>query len=324
MPCVAGLTAALPVALGAWLGGFSQGLLAALGTMVFVYITDTTLERRLLTLMGMSFAITACFALGLVAAQIHLAAVPVIVTVTMLVSMGCRYLRLGPPAALFPVMACAIAMFAHVPWEQVPQRVGLIFLGTMLATSTGFAYSLYILWRLPSAPAKPMPDLTCETLVFEPVMIGLAAGLALMMALGLGLEKPFWAPVSALAVIQTASLRSMWTRQAHRILGTGLGVCLAWGLLSLDLGHAQFAVMVGVLTFVIEVAVVRHYGLAVIFITPLAILLGEAQAHSESSASAIALARVEDTLVGCVAALVIGFLMHGRGFRRIWFGRQGD
>jgi hypothetical protein len=101
MPCVAGLTAALPVALGAWLGGFSQGLLAALGTMVFVYITDTTLERRLLTLMGMSFAITACFALGLVAAQIHLAAVPVIVTVTMLVSMGCRYLRLGPPAALF-------------------------------------------------------------------------------------------------------------------------------------------------------------------------------------------------------------------------------
>jgi hypothetical protein len=46
--------------------------------------------------------------------------------------------------------------------------------------------------------------------------------------------------------------------------------------------------MVGVLTFVIEVAVVRHYGLAVIFITPLAILLGEAQAHSESSASAIA------------------------------------
>ncbi|KAH2823485.1 hypothetical protein KXV85_001622, partial [Aspergillus fumigatus] len=129
MPFVAGLTSAAPVALGLWLDAFAQGLMAALGTMVFVYLTNARMERRLLTLMTVSFAITACFALGLIAAQIHFAPVPVIIAVGTLVSMGCRYLRQGPPAAMFPVMACAIGLFSRTPWEHVAEHVGILFLG---------------------------------------------------------------------------------------------------------------------------------------------------------------------------------------------------
>lgn len=310
MPFVAGLTSAAPVALGLWLDAFAQGLMAALGTMVFVYLTNARMERRLLTLMTVSFAITACFALGLIAAQIHFAPVPVIIAVGTLVSMGCRYLRQGPPAAMFPVMACAIGLFSRTPWEHVAEHVGILFLGAMWASATGFFYSLYMLARFSPEPEKPVPAPDFLVLVFEPVMIGLAAGLALACALALGLEKPFWAPVSAIAVIQAASLRTMWTRKVHRIVGTGLGVFLAWGILSLDPTHGALVVMIGALTFVIEVAVVRHYGFATIFITPLAILLGQAQAGGGMSAGAITLARLEDTVVGCVAALAVGMLMH--------------
>ncbi|NKI98226.1 FUSC family protein [Novosphingobium sp. SG707] len=310
MPFMAGVTSAAPVALGLWLGAFSQGLMAALGTMVFVYLTNAGMERRLLTLMAMSFAITACFALGLIAALVHFAPVPVVMVTATLVSMGCRYLRQGPPAAMFPVMACAIALFAHAPWDQIPARVGILFLGAMFAAAMGFFYSLYILRQRPPEPDRPAPPLCFEILVFEPVMIGIAAGLALGVAQALGLDKPFWAPVSAIAVIQSASMRMMWTKQMHRIIGTGLGVALAWGILSLELSHGWLAVMIGVLTFVIEVAVVRHYGFATIFITPLAILLGQAQADMAASPGAITLARLEDTVVGCFVAVAVGMVMH--------------
>lgn len=310
MPFAAGVTSAAPVALGLWLDEFAYGLMAALGTMVFVYLTNAPMPRRLLTLMSMSFAITACFALGLVAAQIHFAPVPVIIVTGTLVSMGCRYLHQGPPAAMFPVMACAIGLFSHTPWERIAQHVGVLFLGAMFASAMGFFYSLYILAIRPAIAPKPAPTPPFEQLVFEPVMIGLAAGIALACALALGLEKPFWAPVSAIAVIQAASLRSMWTRQAHRILGTGLGVLLAWGILSLEPSPWHLTAAVGLLTFVIEVAVVRHYGFATIFITPLAILLGQAQAGVAVSPGAITLARFEDTVVGCLAAVSVGMLMH--------------
>jgi uncharacterized membrane protein YccC len=315
MPFVAGITSALPVALAAWLGDIHQGLVAALGTMVFVYIADTTLERRLLTLMGTSFAITACYALGLVAAQVHLAAVPVMIAVATLVSIGCRYLRQGPPAAMFPVMAAAIGLFANAPWTDIPARVGMLFMGAMLATATGFFYSVYILSRRSPAP-RPVPaPLTVETLLFEPVMIGLAAGLALAAALALRIDKPFWAPVSAIAVIQAATLRSVWTRQVHRIVGTAIGVGLAALILRMGLVPWQVVGMVGLLTFVIEVAVVRHYGFAVMFITPLAILLGQPHAADPASVQAITLARLEDTLVGCVVAVAVGLLMHWPALR---------
>jgi uncharacterized membrane protein YccC len=147
------------------------------------------------------------------------------------------------------------------------------------------------------------------------MMIALATALALGAALGLGIEKPYWAPISALAIIQVASLRSVWTRQAHRIIGTGLGVVLAWGLLALAPGPWAVVGIIGGLTMVIEVAVVRHYGMASVFITPLAILLAEAPSLPLPAPGLVALARFEDTLVGCAAAVLVGLAMHAPRLR---------
>lgn len=38
-------------------------------------------------------------------------------------------------------------------------------------------------------------------------------------------------------MIQGASLRAVWTRQLHRVLGTSIGLLLAWGLLLLPLDN---------------------------------------------------------------------------------------
>ncbi len=107
-------------------------------------------------------------------------------------------------------------------------------------------------------------------------MIGAFVGLSLAIAQALQLDRPYWVPVSCLAVIQGVSLRAVWNRQLQRVLGTAIGMLLAWSLLSLPLDPWRIALLVILLVFVIESLVVRHYGLAVIFITPLTILLAEA------------------------------------------------
>jgi uncharacterized membrane protein YccC len=72
-----------------------------------------------------------------------------------------------------------------------------------------------------------------------------------------------------------------------------------------------------VMSFIIEVLVVRHYGLAVVFITPLTILLAEAATLGHGSPDEIVLARFFDTVLGCVVGLACGVCIHNARFREV-------
>jgi uncharacterized membrane protein YccC len=153
------------------------------------------------------------------------------------------------------------------------------------------------------------------------VVIGVFVGISLALAQLLQLERPYWVPVSCLAVIQGASLRAVWNRQLHRVLGTSIGLLLSWGLLLLPLDRWSISLTMMILTFVIEVAVVRHYGFAAIFITPLTILLAEAATLGSGSPAALIEARFFDTVLGCLVGLAGGICLHNLRFREV-VGRQ--
>jgi uncharacterized membrane protein YccC len=142
-------------------------------------------------------------------------------------------------------------------------------------------------------------------------------GISLALALVLQLERAYWVPVSCIAVMQGASLRAVWTKQAHRIIGTALGLLLTWGLLALPLGPWSISFAMTLLAFVIETLVVRHYGLAVIFITPLTILLAEASHIGLGTSEAILWARLLDTALGAVVGVAGGICLHSPSFREV-------
>ena len=164
-------------------------------------------------------------------------------------------------------------------------------------------------------PVAPLPPPTFDFVVFDAVMIGAFVGLSLAIAQALQLDRPYWVPVSCLAVIQGVSLRAVWNRQLQRVLGTAAGMLLAWGLLSLPLDPWRIALLVILLAFTIETLVVRHYGLAVIFITPLTLLLAEAATLGHAPLAELIESRFTDTLLGCVVGLVGGVCLHSARFR---------
>jgi hypothetical protein len=317
MPFAAAMASGLPLLVGATFDHMDYGLISSLGGLVFLYLPDTPLYHRMISLMACAFAMIACYALGVMSQFFAPLMMPVLVFTAILVTMVCRFYRLGPPGSLFFIMAASIGAYSPGEVLEVPLKVGLLTMGCLLACLVAFFYSLYIVRWQPPRPVTPLPPPTFDFVVFDSVVIGVFVGVSLALAQALQLEKAYWVPVSCLAVIQGVSLRAVWNRQVHRVVGTGIGLLVAWGLLTLPLDKWGISLVMTVLAFVIETAVVRHYGFAVIFITPLTILLAEAATLGQGSPARLIEARFIDTVLGCVVGLVGGACLHSPRFREV-------
>jgi uncharacterized membrane protein YccC len=321
MPFAAALATGLPLLIGAYFNHMEYGLVSSLGGLVFLYLPGTPLYHRMVALMACAFGLAACYALGVMSHFFPPAMMPVLVFTVILVTMICRFYVLGPPGSLFFIMAAAIGAYSPATFLELPLMVGLITMGCLLACLIGFFYSLYMLRQQPPAPVTPLPPPTFDFVVFDSVVIGMFVGISLALAQVLQLQKAYWVPVSCLAVIQGASLRAIWIKQVHRVLGTAIGLLVSWGLLLLPLDNWSIALTMMALTFVVELTVVRHYALATIFITPLTILLAEAASLGHGSAASLIGARFFDTVLGCFVGLVGGICLHTPRFRDV-VGRQ--
>ncbi|HVI59880.1 MAG TPA: FUSC family protein [Luteimonas sp.] len=318
MPLAAALASGAPLLVAAMAGDMQAGLAGSLGGLVFLYLPGTSMHHRMVTLMACGFAMAACYAIGLGVQALGAAALraPLIALVAMLVTMTVRYYRLPPPGPLFFVMAIAIGAYTPLPADALARQVGLLFLGVLVAGLVAFGYSLAVLARWPATPDPVRQPAGFGFVVVEAVVIGAAVGASLLLAELLRLPRPYWVPVSCLAVVQGASLRAVWDRQFQRVAGSAMGMLVAGALLSLPFDAWRIAIAVMALTFVVESLVVRHYGLAVVFITPLTILLADAAAlGSGAPVGALLRARFLDTALGCLVGLAGGVCLHSPGLR---------
>jgi hypothetical protein len=316
MPIAAALASGLPLLAGAWFGHIGFGLISSLGGMVFLYLLETPLQHRMLWLMACASAMLACYTLGVASQFVAPLRFPLLTVLAVLTMLTVRLYAVGPPGGLFFVLSAAIGSYTPVQAEQFPYVIGLFALGTMVACAVAFVYSVYTLRRRPAKPASPLPLPDFDFVVYDSVVIGLAVGLSLALAQLFQMPRPYWVPISCLAVIQGASLRAVWTKQLHRIFGTATGVGLAWALLGLPLGPWGIASAVIVLTIIVETIVVRNYGFAAIFITPLTILLADAANMASVPAGALLQARLVDTVLGAFVGLIGGLFLHHEALRR--------
>jgi len=321
MPFAAALCTGVPLLVGAYFGRMDYGLISSLGGLVFLYMPETPLYHRMVSLMACSFARIASYAFGVISNLLPPVMMLALTFTSILVTMVCRFYRVGIPGSLFFIMAASIGAYSPGDVLQVPVKVGLVAMGCLLACLLAFFYSIYMLRRRKPINVEPLPAASFDFVVFDSVVIGLFVGISLAVAQLLHLENAYWVPVSCLAVIQGMSLRAVWEKQVHRVIGTVVGLFVAWGILSLPLDAWRLGFIIIALVFVIESAVVRHYGFAAIFITPLTLLLAEAPTLGQVSHGALIQARFFDTLVGCLTGFAGGICLHSPAFRRV-VGRQ--
>ncbi len=146
------------------------------------------------------------------------------------------------------------------------------------------------------------------------VRVGVAGLVAGAVAAVAGLGHAAWATMGSTAVLQGESTRHAVVRALQRGAGTVAGALLAWPLLAAPLGFWGTAAVVVVLQTATETIVGRHYGLAMLTITPMALLM-TSLAHP-ADPSALALDRALDTVLGAVVGVLAVVLVHPRTRRR--------
>lgn len=319
---VAALTIASTIFFGALFGELPTGVLASLGAMIFLNQPasgNVRQRQKLLFLLGV--VMVSSFSLGLVAHNIPIIRMPLFAFICFsMVIMG-RYLRLLPPGGMFILMASVIAIFMPVGWAEMPTKIAVVAAGSLYAWLVSLFYNLWIV-RPDSKPVATNYRYE-RGLLTESIIVSAFVVLALEVALWLDMPYPYWVPVSSYIIMQGMQLRTMWIKQLHRILGTAIGVVVAWFLLSLSLSEIGVAVAIFMMFVWIETIITRHYALAVIMITPLTIFIAEYGGGSPELSSAasgayqaIVQARFLDTLLGCVIALLGGVVMHSTWLRK--------
>ncbi len=210
---------------------------------------------------------------------------------------------------MFFIMVASLATIMPFDLALLPMRVGIIVLGGMLTCLLAFFYSVYMVRKIPIMDIIPQGDPNIIAIMLESAVIAFFIGLSYLIALLIGLENPYWVPISCTAILQGATFRLVWHRQIHRIVGTAIGLVVAALMFSLPMNIWGLVLGIFVLQFFIDLLIVRNYGLAVIFITPLTIILAGA-AMDDMVSERLVYFRLVDITLGSIIGFMGGWVIH--------------
>lgn len=232
-----------------------------------------------------------------------------------------------PPGALFPV-------FAFTACASIPSDLGDVPVALLVAGATA-AFALVVgnagawlrrrrlrrhageetvgepddAYAAERPPRVPVTGLW-RHVAPSAVAVLLAGGLAT----GVGIGHPYWAMVSAVVPLVAADPLRQVVRGLHRIAGTAAGLALSGVLLAADLGPWGVVVAVVLLQVAAELLVGRNYAVALVVVTPLALMM--VHLVSPAPTSELLLDRGVETLLGVVVGIVVGRAARLLGGRR--------
>jgi hypothetical protein len=218
-----------------------------------------------------------------------------------------------PPGSLFLVFAYAVC--AAVPATPSSLLVALVVTSgaALLALLLGASGAL-LPRSAPRSGAGPGPGLRYA--VRRPgagahlLRLAGGAGAAGGAATAIGLGHPYWATVAAVVPMAAPDTSGRLLRGVQRLAGTAAGLLLAAGLLAPHLPVLGVVLVVAVLQLLAELLIGRNYALALVFVTPLALLLG--QLGRPLPAAGLLRDRAVETLLGVIAAVALTLLTHDR------------
>ncbi|MEV8024840.1 FUSC family protein [Microbacterium sp. NPDC080220] len=218
-----------------------------------------------------------------------------------------------PPGALFIVFAAGAT--ASIPAEGA--RFGHVLVVGLAAV----VFSLTVTLVSETVTGRRIPRLTrtknrmpvgavaaemALTVAVATVLAG-AAGLLLFHA------HWYWAMVGAVAAVSGPHVKARVIRGLQRLIGTLLGVLVAAGILALGMPPLAVILIAVALQAGAELFVGRNYAIAMVFITPLALLM--VQLAAPTTVGVLLTDRLWETVVGIVAgtAVAVGSaLIRGR------------
>lgn len=311
----AALSVAVPIAVMTLVGRPELGYQAATGAFTALHVGQLRPGERARVLPFVAAALIASSALGVLVGPSIAATLVGLVVLTALASAFTFGFRLGPPGPIFFVLVFGVS--AHVAAVAPSFSAGEF----LLALSGGcvFSYLLavtpLVLPRVRREPARPVAELMARPVWDAPTVTMLLRAVAVaavgaVVGIWVDPDRAYWIVTSGIAVaagVVALERRIAISRGLHRAIGTVAGAGLYFLLILVPWAGYALAALLGALQFVIELLVVRNYALALLFITPLVLLLTGAATGSIGSI-AVADERVIDTLVGSALGMLVALV----------------
>ncbi|WP_126973382.1 FUSC family protein [Gynurincola endophyticus] len=312
IPAIAALSVSVPFFVAYALGFMQDGIQASIGGLVSLYIHSGSVKRRMKVLLLVAAGFVVSFGTGLIFSyNPYISALAIAVFSMFVHGLKNRY-RLPAPGNFFFIMVASIGCFMPYNPQTILLKMSILSAGALWACLLGFLYALYITRKFPHQPKAKTPPKRKDVSTVESILIGIIMGASILASHALKLPNPYWVPISCLAIIQGINQRIVWHRTIQRIIGTIIGLGIAWLLLKINHHPLFLGVCIMVLQFLIELFIVRNYGLAVIFITPMTIFLAEAGAFSTLQPDELFVYRFIDILVGAMIGALGGILIHSQ------------
>jgi hypothetical protein len=307
----AAVAMATPIAVMTVLGRPDLGFQAATGAFVALYGTHLPVAERLRVVPFVAGGLIVAASLGALAGPSPVATLIGLAVVTIAAAAAMFAFSVGPPGPLFLVLVYGLSAHIVASGADAATYVTAVACGILFAALVSLApLVLPSRRRVDARPLRqvlPGPSLAAgeRTLVLRVAIVTLVG---IGVALFLDPDRAYWIVGAAVAVVGVvADRRAAFSRGLHRMIGTVLGAGVYLLLAPLPIPALGLALLLAVLQFAIELFVVRNYALALVFITPLVLLLTGAATGAVDSV-AVAAERVVDTLAGAALGALSGVL----------------
>lgn len=308
------------------LGRIDLGIYAAFAAFTAIYGRSEPYRSRWLSVATVAVTCILCIIAGsavqLLGAPLWLmlAGAALVTVITLPMSFGMQWIPKGSIFFLFAFLACA-----NYP---VPEEgLGLVAIVAIASglTSWCIVMSGKLLRLVPRIDARlrPLPHEPVRSLssALAPDVLRLTAAALLGMTVA-GVvawslnfaTHQYWAMLTVAAIFSTPSAMVSFERTMHRLAGTLAGVGCAAALFGGNPPTLYVIIACALCQFIVEVIVSHHYGVALTFITPLAI--GASNLNLTSDWETLFVDRSRETLIGAACAVAIIVAVRWRMLRR--------
>jgi hypothetical protein len=294
-------------------GHLDWSIYATFGAFTSLYGRERTGRARLRLQVEAGVTQVAVIALGVLVGQSdHRAwlAVPIAALVAAGASYESTLRGWHPPGSLFQVFGFAAVASAPATADDVLPAVLVAGASALFSVLVGYAGpAVRRTGTVALAADRPIGG-AVEGLGRYALQSGVGVLLAGAIATSAGIGRPYWAMVSAVVPLVARDLAVQVTRGLHRVIGTGVGLLVAWALLSLDVRGLALVVAVALLQAGAELLVGRNYALALVCVTPLALLM--VHLVVPVATRELLADRAVETVIGVAVGVAVGYLSRPR------------
>lgn len=310
----AAISIGIPAVGFALAGRADLGLLASTGSFTALHLATRSRHERVVWLPFIGAGLVAATALGVAASANYLVSVVMLFLVAVMASVITLGWSMGPPGGMFFMLAAGVGARLAGPTSLGGDGLsGGLVIG-MVAIGVVISYLVVVVpllvprvRRFNKTLRDELPrrqfriDAVTRIIITR---ITIASAIGTVIGAPLGIHRLYWVLLAIIVILQNGhQLRLAATRAVQRILGTLVGVGLFALVLLWNPHTLALALFLVLLQFLVETVVVRNYGLALILITPLALLI--ATQGTNVDLAVVVTERIGDTLLGGGISLAV-------------------